>query len=174
MLAMLALAGCTDTTDRDLAAMQARISPTLSEGDAYFIDQATRSGLAELQAGNLAAKQASRPEVRSFAGQMASDHAKVNADLAALAQQKRIIPPTAPSPVQQQMIGALMGLSGAAFDRQYLDQQVAMHQAAISLFRTEAQQGSDPDVKAFAARALPGLEQYLNMAQRLGGRAPAS
>lgn len=181
VLALLPLAGCARTEQmtgnamtEGQAVMQAQTNPTLSTVDAYFMDQAARSGVAEWQQGRLAGQTAARADVRRFAAQEVQDDTGVNQKLMALAQQKRISPPTAPSTVQAAEITTLRGLSGTAFDRQYLDGQVAMQQAAIALFRNEAQNGTDPDVKRFATAALPTLEHDLHMAQQLGGLAPAS
>jgi putative membrane protein len=180
LLVLLPLAACTgaeraagNAATEGQAMMQAETNPTLSTGDAYFLDQATRRGLAEVVAAQLAERRAARADVRTFAARVASDHAKVNESLNALARQKQIFPPTTPSDAERQEMSRLEGLRGAAFDQQFLDQQVAMHQRAVSLYRQESQQGTDPDVKSFAAHMLPLLEEQLAEAERLGGRAPA-
>lgn len=177
-LALLPLGACTrteqaagSTATATQAVMQAQTNPTLSTTDAYFMDQAARGGLAEVSEGQLAAKQAHAATVRRFASQMVTDHTKVNADLNALAQQKRINLPTMPSDAQQHMMSQLQGLTGTTFDQTYLDQQVALHRYAVDLYRNEAKQGTDADVKALAARVLPTLEQHLGEAERLGGHA---
>lgn len=176
--APMLLAGCqtprspNDATATDQTALQqAQAVPSLSITDAYFIDRATRGGLAEAQAGILAEHSAGTAPVRRFAARMVADHTRLNQELQAIAMRKRISLPTTPSDVQERALSGLQGLSGAVFDRQYLDQQVLMHVQAISLYREEAQAGSDPDVKEFAARALPELQQHLQMAEQLGGRA---
>lgn len=181
ILALLPLAGCMQaekTADNGLAtgqaAVQAQMNPTLSTSDAYFIDQAARAGMAEVQEGQLAEKQARRANVRSFATTMVKDHGWINERLTMLAENKKITPPTAPNEVQTQMVSSLQGLHGSAFDRQYLDQQATMHQSAVNLYRTEAAQGTDPDVKSFAAKMLPRLEEHLTMVEKLGGHLPKS
>lgn len=177
-LALLPLGACTRTeqaagsaTTATQAVMQAQTNPTLSTTDAYFMDQAARGGLAEVSEGQLAARQAHEPAVRRFATRMVADHTKVNTDLDALAQQKRITLPTMPSDAQQHMMSQLQGLTGSTFDHTFLDQQVALHRYAVDLYRNEAKQGTDADVKALAARVLPELEQHLSEAERLGGHA---
>lgn len=177
-LALLALGACTRTeqaagsaSTATQAVMQAQTNPTLSTTDAYFMDQAARGGLAEVSEGQLASKQAHEATVRRFASEMVTDHTKVNTDLNALAQQKRITLPTMPSDAQQHMMSQLQGLTGSTFDHTYLDQQVALHRYAVDLYRNEAKQGTDADVKALAARVLPELEKHLSEAERLGGHA---
>ena len=58
---------------------------------------------------------------------------------------------------------------GRAFDRTYLNGQATDHAAVLALFQTEAQSGTDPDVKAFAARVAPDIQAHLTMAEKLGG-----
>jgi putative membrane protein len=41
------------------------------------------------------------------------------------------------------------------------------HEADVKLFRTQAQQGKDPELKRFAANTLSTLEAHLNMARSL-------
>ncbi len=181
ILALLPLAACARTetmADNGLAkteaAAQAQMNPTLSTADTYFIDQATRSGLATVQSSEMAQKQARRSSVRSLAATMIKDQGWVNDKLTTLAQAKKLTPPTAPNEVQTQMVSGLISLHGSAFDKAYLNDQAMLHQQAVTLYRTEAQQGTDPDVKAFAASVLPRLEQHLSMVEKLGGHAPTS
>lgn len=180
VLALLPLAACTQTervagnvTTEGQAMMQAATNPTLSTTDAYFLDKAARSGLAAMQEAQLA-ERAGSPAVRRSAARVLVAQRQLSEDLAALAQRKRIFLPTMPSDAQERMMSRLQGLTGAAFDRQYLDQLVLMHQQAIELFRDEARDGTDPDVKTFAAGAVPALETHLRTAEQLGGRAPES
>ncbi len=177
VLVLLPLASCThtqQTADSAAANAQAQTTPTLSASDSTFIDQAARAGLAEVQAGQLAAHQSPRPAVHQFAEMMVHDHTEINDQLTALARQKQVTPPTAPADDQVAEIQRLQTLHGRVFDRTYLSDQVAGHQQALNLFQTEAQQGTDPDVKAFAARYVPTIQDHLQEAERLGGHAPTS
>lgn len=169
-LALLPLGGCATQPAQAPAAANA----PLSAADAGFMDQAARSGLAQVQAGELAEQRASRADVRAYAGRVVNGVSSANGGLAALAQEKHISIPTTPSGAQQQMLGQLGGLSGDAFDRTYLDQQVSLGQAAVTLYGNEARAGSDPDVKDFASRTLPVVAHDLADAQQLGGHAPGS
>jgi putative membrane protein len=57
----------------------------------------------------------------------------------------------------------LKEMGGASFDRAYLRDQKRAHEQAIKLFQTEAQSGTDADVKKFAATTLPTLKEHLQM-----------
>jgi putative membrane protein len=43
------------------------------------------------------------------------------------------------------------------------------HDKDVAAFRKEANGGKDPDVKAWAAKTLPTLEQHQSMAKSLAG-----
>jgi putative membrane protein len=58
-------------------------------------------------------------------------------------------------------------LQGPAFDRAYIQEMVKDHEEDVKLFRTEAQQGKDPELKRLAATTLPTLEAHLRMARNL-------
>ena len=90
--------------------------------------------------------------------------------MVALAQQKQITPPSTMGAEQQQIYDNLAKLRGGAFDRAYAQAMVKDHEDDLRDYRTEAQNGSDPDVRAFAARHVPILEEHLRMAQRLPKR----
>lgn len=170
-LLLLPLAGCGGREEAPMAAPAA--PPPLASADATFITQAGMGGLDEVQDGQIALQKATRPAVRQFAQQIVTDHTQVNQQLTALAQRKGVTPPTAPDPQQAAEAQKLQGLRGRAFDREYVRDQLTDHQQAIALFQQEAQQGTDPDVKAFAEQTLPALQQHLQMAQALEGRPAA-
>lgn len=169
-LAVLPLMACTQaekavTTVQSAA--EAQVNPTLSTRDASFLNGSAASGIAEVQLGELAAKRASSPAVRRFAQQMVSDHSQANAQLMQLAHSKQISPSTTLDAAHQQTLDRLQGLKGRAFDKAYVDGQVDDHQTTLDLFQGEAQNGTDPDVKAFAANNAGIIQQHLNEAKRL-------
>ena len=57
--------------------------------------------------------------------------------------------------------------TGSVFDEGFLATQVKIHQDAIALFVQETNTGSDPELKAFAAKHLPALRAHLQHAQEL-------
>jgi putative membrane protein len=65
-------------------------------------------------------------------------------------------------------------LSGTDFDREYMKAQIQNHEKAVFLFETEANSGSDPDLKTFAEKALPALRDHLKMARDVAYKVGAS
>ena len=171
--AVLALAGCAQTqraADTTVAAAKAQVNPTLSTSDATFMTTAARGGLAEVQMGQLAQQNGRSAAVKRFGQQMANDHGRANQEMMALAQQKQITPPSTMGAEHQSIYDDLAKLRGGAFDRAYAQAMVRDHEEDLRLYREEAANGTDPDVKAFAARHVPLLQEHLRMAQRLPQR----
>lgn len=169
-LALLALAGCAETqkgTDTAMAAAKAQVNPTLSTTDATFMTTAARGGLAEVQLAQLAEKNGSSAAVKRFARQMIKDHGQANQAMLALAQQKQISLPESIGADQQQIYDNLSKLRGRSFDRAYAAAMLQDHQEDLEAFRQEARDGTDPGVRAFAARQVPVLEEHLRLAQAL-------
>jgi predicted outer membrane protein len=73
-------------------------------------------------------------------------------------------------PKHQKLMGHLSGLSGAEFDREYMKQMVKDHEDAVSDFQKQSTRAKDPDIRAFAARTLPALQEHLRMAREIDGR----
>jgi predicted outer membrane protein len=58
---------------------------------------------------------------------------------------------------------------GRAFDRLYGDMQRQAHSEAVAVFTAYAQQGGDPNMRAFAQQTLPHLQRHLARARSLPG-----
>jgi len=140
----------------------------LSSGDRDFIEGAAHAGNAEIEASKLALEKAASPDVKSFAQKMIDDHTKVAGELKSLAEGKGVTLPDGPSLVQTAKIKALGLLSGENFDKMYASQiAVSAHEDAVELFKKNAAEAKDPDLKAFAEKTLPSLEEHLHMGQEL-------
>jgi putative membrane protein len=98
---------------------------------------------------------------------MVTDHTKANQELTTLAQAKHLPVATELDQKHQALAEKLATLQGAAFDRAYLAGQVADHAQTVRLFTTEAREGHDAELKAFAAQTLPTLQEHLRMVRAL-------
>jgi putative membrane protein len=149
-----------------VALTQAQEPATVSP-DSQFIIKAAQGGLAEVELGNLAKDHAKNSDVKDFGQKMVDDHSKANDELKALALQKNVTLPNEVDPKAKAVMSKLSGLSGDAFDRAYVKDMVADHKEDIAEFRKEANNGKDPDVKAWASKTLPTLENHLGMIQNV-------
>ncbi len=125
-----------------------------------FMDEAAQGGYAEVEMGRLAVQKAHDPEVKKFGQMMIDDHSKANEDLKKVAGSKKV---SLPSDMGESKatFDKLKGLSGSDFDKAYVDAMVEDHESDVSAFQKQADNGSDPEVKAFAVRTLPVLKKHL-------------
>jgi len=135
--------------------------------DQHFVTDAAVGGMAEVELGKLAADKAANADVKKFGQRMADDHGKANDELKSLAQSKQITLPSATDAKHKATIERLSKLSGEAFDRAYVQEMLKDHQKDVAAFRTESKSGKDPEVKAWAGKTLPTLEEHLKMVQDL-------
>jgi putative membrane protein len=135
--------------------------------DQQFLRHAASDGLAEVQLGQMAEKQATNPEVQHFAQRMVTDHTQANQELMTLAQSKNISVPQAVDKKEQKTAAALGKKHGTSFDHAYMRDMVTDHEKAVQLFTAEANEGRDADIKAFATKTLPTLQEHLQMARQL-------
>jgi putative membrane protein len=135
--------------------------------DKTFVHMASSGGLAEVQLGQLATKQAASPDVKQFGQRMVDDHSKANQELATIAQAKNMPIATELDPEHRAMADKLTKLQGAAFDREYLLGQVADHEETVTLFMNQVKEGQDAELKAFASKTLPILQEHLQLVRGL-------
>jgi putative membrane protein len=140
-------------------------SGKLSPTDANFVAKAAASGMAEVEAGQLAV-QSGGPKVKPIGERMVADHTRANNELIGIAKSQEIAVPTSVDPTDAAQLAELRRAQGQAFDNAYLTTQLTDHQTAIALFQQEADQGSDPALKNFAAKTLPILKMHLQMVQQ--------
>jgi len=133
--------------------------------DEHFIREAAMGGMAEVELGKLAATKASSAEVKTFAQKMVDDHSKAGDELKTIAEKKNIAWPAALDSSHKATYDRLSKLSGAEFDKAYMSDMLKDHKMDVSAFRKESQTGKDPEVKAFASKTLPTLEDHLSSAE---------
>ncbi len=139
-------------------------------GDLAFMNDAAPGGMAEVEMGRLAAKQAQSNDVKQFAARMIADHTKAGDELKQLAQQKKVMLPPDVSPAHKEMMAKLAKLSGADFDRAYVTAMVADHEKDVAAFNSVAQGAVDADVKAYATKTLPTLKEHLQMIRDIAAK----
>jgi putative membrane protein len=137
----------------------------MSNEDKEFVTKAGMGGLAEVQMGNLALQKASNADVKAFAQRMVTDHSKANAELAQFATTKGLALPTELSGEHQSGYEHLNSLSGAAFDKAYMEHMVSDHEKDVAEFDKASTSATDADLKAWAGKTLPTLKEHLEQAK---------
>jgi putative membrane protein len=144
---------------------QAKTGKAMS--DQHFVTDVANVNMAEVELGKLATDKASNDQVKKFGQRMVDDHGKAGDELKALAQKKNMTLPTEMDAKHKTLHDRLMKMSGEGFDRAYMQAMVSGHREAVMKFRTEAKSGKDPDVKEWAAKTLPTIEDHLKQAQEI-------
>lgn len=148
--------------------IQPNAQNTNPQKDHDFVQKAMEGGLSEIGLGELAQSRGSSPQVREFGMIMVSDHQKANDELRELAQQNGYenLPLTVPSGTQKGY-DQLSDKNGTDFDKAFIQQMIKDHEKTVKLFRKQAENGKDEQLRNWATRTLPILEQHLEQAKRL-------
>ncbi len=134
---------------------------SLNAEDKQFFVAAAAANLSEVSLGQLAMDRATNADVKTFASRMIADHGNANGELTQLALRKGVaLPTTIPT-------SDLSNIAGADFDRAYINQMVRDHQKAVGDFQSASVNAKDPDLRAWAAKTLPTLQDHLAAAKRL-------
>ena len=172
VVAWPALSLCADMSDSNPAPKAGAQSPSnagqaraVTGTDLTFLNEAAPGGRAEVELGSVALKQASSPEVKTFAQHMIDDHSKANHELDELATKKKVVLNKEQATEQKQAMDKLSKLRGGAFDREYAKDMLEDHEKDVAKFQQVATNATDADVKAYAAKTPPTLRQHLEMAQ---------
>jgi putative membrane protein len=150
-----------------IAATGMSSSINIAKADRTFATKAAQAGTAEIADAKLALQNSSRQDVKDFAQHMVDDHTKAADQLKSIAGGEGISLPTAESSADQKNTDALTKLTGAAFDKRYIQSQRKAHKAAVALFSSESKNGKDSQLKGFATQTLPTLQDHLKMVTAL-------
>ena len=127
----------------------------------------------DVDAGKLARQRASNSEVKKFAERMVSDHEGVNQQAVALATKLKVTPQEndtsrALKAGGDKNLANLQTLSGAAFDKAYVDHEVAYHaQVLDALDKTLIPGASNAELKALLVKVRPAFVAHLEHAKQI-------
>ena len=140
---------------------------SLSDADKTFVTKAAEGGIAEVNAGQMAATKAASNDVKDFGNRMVNDHGKANDELKALASNKGLTLPTETDAEHKKAADALSKKSGKDFDKTFMSDMVKDHTAVVAAFEKESKSAQDPDLKSWVTKTLPTLQDHLKMAKQI-------
>ena len=132
--------------------------------DGAFVVAATQSNNAELDMAFLILRRGKMDEALSFAHRMIEDHTELAARFAKIVPPENTVVPGRENAADRLVLARLAKLPPADMDQEYLITQVADHLATVSVFTTEAVDGANPALRAFAKSELPILREHLEVA----------
>jgi putative membrane protein len=127
----------------------------------------------DIDAGKLAESKSKSADVKAFAQRMVTDHTGVNKSATELVTRLHVTPePNATSQSLQQggdqNLANLKTLSGAAFDKAYIDHEVAYHEAVLNAIdNTLIPSAKNADLKALLVKVRPAFVAHLDHAKKL-------
>lgn len=161
----------TTPAERTSAAGGGRMA--LSEQERQFVEKVSQGNQMEVALGNMAEDKAQNDDVKQLGEQIASDHSSAERKLqsslgggdATTAQSRGGQMPEGAEGEQMQQ--KFEKLSGAEFDRAYLDEMVKHHQRNIQEFERQAEQTDNEQLRSYIEQTLPTLREHLERAQQL-------
>jgi putative membrane protein len=156
-------------------AMPAGIASAQGVTDPQIAHIVVTANQVDIDAGKLAAAQATNPEVKKFGEQMAADHTGVNKSATELATKLKVKPEenTTSKALKaggDKNLANLKALKGAAFDKAYLDNEVAYHQQVLdAVDKTLIPGASNAELKALLVKVRPAFVAHLEHAKHLQG-----
>jgi len=141
--------------------------------DAQIASIVVTANQVDIDAGKLAAERASRPEVRKFGELMVTDHTGVNKAAVELVTKLNVTPQD--NPTSQSLkaggdknIANLKTLKGTAFDKAYVDQEVAYHTAVLdAVDKVLIPNASNAELKALLVKVRPAFVAHLDHAKKV-------
>jgi putative membrane protein len=167
LLAIGGLSACGRRGTEGVEAAREDQQPLITPAEQDFGMKASQVHLAEIELGRLAQERSQNGDVKGYAKMIVGDHVEALEKLTDL--MKKYNGPESKTLDQEirQEVDRLAGLSGAEFDREFVNMMVEDHEKAVELFRNQAQIGMNPDLKDYVNDMLPNLETHLKKAQEL-------
>jgi putative membrane protein len=174
---MIALGACSKQeappADTTPAAAPAPAPAAPAINDAQIAHIVVTADAIDSTAGALAAQKGSAKDVKDFGKMMVTDHGAVNKQAVALATKLGVTPED--NDVSRQLqTGAdantakLQGLTGKDFDKAYIDNEVAYHQAVADALTQKLIPGAqNAELKALLEKSLPAFAAHLDRAKQI-------
>jgi len=124
--------------------------------DIGFVKQASENGRKEVSAARDALPQLKNPRLREVAEMLVKDHSAANDRLSKLADAKGW-----PLPAPKAVPPADSGTASSDFDARWTADMIAGHEKSLALYRAQASNGEDKDLRRYASEMLPAIEHHL-------------
>lgn len=141
--------------------------------DAQIASIVVTANQVDIDAGKLAARKASHADVKKFAQTMVTDHMGVNKQAKDLVAKLKVTPeanPTSKSLADggQTNVTSLKTLTGKAFDKAYIDHEVAYHTAVLeAVDKTLIPGAKNEELKALLVKVRPAFVAHLDHAKMI-------
>ena len=141
---------------------------TLGGKDLRHLTDALELGLQQVFLAGLAGSRAQADRVKALAGVLSQTQREENSKLARLAASKDVYFSASEAAAQEILARKFTKLSGEKFDTAWIEEIVKLNLRAVANY-SEAAESSDPDIAAFAQKALPLAKEKLALVTGGGG-----
>ena len=144
-----------------------------SINDAQIASIVVTANQVDVDAGKLAASTSKNADVKKFAQLMVTDHNAVNKQAVDLVTRLKVTPEDNDTSRSlkaggEKNVAALKALKGAAFDRAYVDHEVAYHQAVLdAVDKTLIPNAKNAELKALLLKVRPAFVAHLEHAKHI-------
>ena len=127
----------------------------------------------DIDAGKLAESRSTNKEVKEFAKRMVTDHSAVNKSAMELVHKLKVKPEANDTSASlkkggDENVANLKKLKGKAFDKAYVDHEVAYHQAVLdAVDKTLIPSAKNEELKALLVKVRPAFVQHLEHAKHM-------
>jgi putative membrane protein len=141
--------------------------------DAQIASIVVTANQVDIDAGNLANTMSTNADVKKFAQLMIDDHTGVNKSAIALVTKLKLTPEDNPTSLSlksegERNVAHLKSLKGTAFDKAYIDHEVAYHQQVIdAIDKTLIPDAKNAELKALLVKVRPAFVAHLERAKEL-------
>ena len=154
-------------------AVQAQTSSSTVPTDPQIAMIAVTADNVDIEAAKLAATKTSNSKVKDFANLMVRDHTSVNKKATNLAKKLKITPEESDTSRSLKSDGdktleKLRGMSGAEFDKAYVDNEVTYHESVAKVVdETLIPNAKNAELKSLLESAKPIFASHLSHAKEL-------
>lgn len=135
--------------------------------DKMFVRKVVEGGLAQVQFGQLAAEKGGSDEVKALGQKMVEDHGELNKDMEDVADSMGVMLPKHIDKMDEAELNKLKGLSGDAFDTEYLTMMVKHHHHDLREFRVEAEGTQDAALRSAVVKGAKIIHEHLVIVDQL-------
>ena len=144
--------------------------------DAQIAHIVVTANKVDIDAGKLAQLKGKDKEVKAFGKQMVADHTGVNKQAVALVSKLKVTPEDNPTSQSlkaggEENIRHLKGLKGAAFDKAYIDHEVAYHEQVLdTIDKVLIPSAKNVELKDLIVKVRPAFVGHLEHAKKIQAR----
>lgn len=135
--------------------------------DKMFLHKAVEGNMAEIKLGQLAADKGDSQAVKDFGQKMVTDHTMLGEKMQPFLQSMGVMAPTKLNKKPEMEMDKLQGLSGSAFDKEYVSYMLTDHRMDQKAFKAEMESTTNPALKAAVTSGEEVIHGHLIMVEKL-------